>query len=233
MNEDRFDEVIVEIARDYNAPPPVPREEMWEAIQAARAGDSHPRFARRYSAWVGWAVGIAAALMIGIGLGRMSMRPTAAPPVAIAPSVAAPPSLPADAPLPEVRATPGAAGETAYRVVANQHLGQAAMLLTSFRSEARTGDIDGRVGVWAKDLLSTTRLLLDSPAGEDAQLRVLLEDLELVLVQLSQLPADGGTQEAKQEVEMATNAIEQAGVLPKIRTALQGGSAATLSQEEL
>ena len=233
MNEDRIDDAIREIARDYNTPPPVPREEMWAAIQAARAGGAHPRFARRYNAWVGFAIGIAAVLMIGIGLGRMSVRPTAAPPVAIAPAEATPPSAPADVPLPEVRTTPGAEGETAYRVAANQHLGQAAMLLTSFRSEARAGDIDARVGVWAKDLLSTTRLLLDSPAGEDPQLRVLLGDLELVLVQLSQLPPDGTTQEAKQEVEMATNAIEQAGVLPKIRTALQGGSSTTLSQEEL
>jgi hypothetical protein len=89
------------------------------------------------------------------------------------------------------------------------------------------------VAVWSKDLLSTTRLLLDSPAGADPQLRALLEDLELVLVQLSQLPADDATQEAKQEVEMVTDAIEEGGVLPKIRTALQANTPTALNEEAL
>ena len=35
MIEDRFDE-LREAARDYNAPPETPRDEMWERIVAAR-----------------------------------------------------------------------------------------------------------------------------------------------------------------------------------------------------
>jgi hypothetical protein len=42
--------------------------------------------------------------------------------------------------------------------------------------------------VWARDLLTTTRLLLDSPAGADPARRELLETLELVLVQIARLP---------------------------------------------
>ena len=34
--EDRLDEWVRDAARDYNAPPPTPRAEMWEAIQAGR-----------------------------------------------------------------------------------------------------------------------------------------------------------------------------------------------------
>jgi hypothetical protein len=222
MSEDRFDEVIVEIARDYNTPPPVPREEMWAAIRAARAAEVHPRFRRWYAGWTAWGIGIAAVLMIGIGLGRLSVRPVASLEVAAAPSRG----------TPSTDVTIGM-GETAYHLAANQHLSQAELLLTSFRSEARDGAVDARVGVWAKDLLSTTRLLLDSPAGADPKLKVLLEDLELVLVQLSQLPPNDTTEEAKQELEMANDAIEEAGVLPKIRTALQGGASTTPSQEEL
>jgi hypothetical protein len=160
--------------------------------------------------------------MVGIGLGRLSVRPEqpAAAPVAFEEPVSAP-------------MVGSESGETAYRVVATQHLGRAEMLLTSFRTEARAGEIDERVGVWAKDLLSTTRLLLDSPAGDDPGLKLLLEDLELVLVQLSHLPANDATQEAKQEVEMVTDAIEEGGVLPKIRTALQGGTPPALNEEEL
>jgi hypothetical protein len=219
MSGDRLDDLIRDLSRGYHSPPRVPRDEMWTAIQAAREEEIHPRF-RRYHRWLAWGVGIAAVLMVGVGLGRLSVRPeVAAPPVAAAPSL----------PMPVA----GSTGETAYRVAATQHLGQAEVLLTAFRTEARAGEIDARVGVWAKDLLSTTRLLLDSPAGEDPKLRTLLEDLELVLVQLSHLPPDDSTQEAKQEVEMVTNAIEEARMLPKIRTALQGGTPPELNEETL
>lgn len=216
MNEERMDDLIREIAREYNSPPPAPREEMWASIQAAREDAKHVR-SPWHRGWTGWAIGIAAVLMVGIGLGRLSVRPEGVPQVATAPAASVP--------------APDATGETAYQVAASQHLGQAEMLLTSFRSEARTGDVDARVGVWAKDLLATTRLLLDSPAGADPKLRVLLEDLELVLAQLSQLPSDGSTEEARQEVEIATDAIEEGGVLPKIRTAIQDGT--SLNQEQL
>jgi hypothetical protein len=220
MNDERLDETILEIARDYHTPPPPPREEMWAAIQAAREEEDVFPIFRWRRGWVAWGVGIAAVLMVGIGLGRLSVRPEAAPPMA-----AVSESLPAP--------MAGGTGETAYRVVATQHLGQAELLLTSFRAEARSGAVDARVAVWSKDLLSTTRLLLDSPAGADPQLRALLEDLELVLVQLSQLPADDATQEAKQEVEMVTDAIEEGGVLPKIRTALQANTPTALNEEAL
>ena len=221
MNDDKLDETIRDLARDYNDPPPAPREEMWAAIRAARGEKEVIPISRRRDGWLAWGLGIAAVLMVGVGLGRLSVRPEqVAAPVAIRESV--------PAPMPG-----GDGGGTAYRVAATQHLGRAEVLLTSFRTEARAGEIDARVGVWAKDLLSTTRLLLDSPAGDDAELRVLLEDLELVLVQLSHLPPDDATLEARQEVEMVTDAIEEGGVIPKIRTALQGGAPPSLNEEEL
>lgn len=213
MNEDRLDELIQDLSHEHNHPPPTPREEMWAAIQEARLAE-----ARRipfHRGWIAAGVGIAAVLMVGVGLGRLSVRPGAAPPAA---AVGAP-------------AAAGPEG-TAYRLVTAQHLGQAELLLTSFRAEARSGEVDARVAEWAKELLTTTRLLLDSPAGADPELRALLDDLELVLVQLSHLPADDSTQEARQEVELVTDAMEEAAVLPKIRTALQEGRA-PLTQEEL
>ena len=225
MNEERMDETIRELARDYNNPPPTPREEMWAAIRAEREEDEVfplSRWQRIDRGRFAWAVGIAAVLMVGIGLGRMSVRPTET----VAPVASTPETI--TAPL-----AGSASGETAYRVAATQHLGQAEVLLTSFRTEARAGEIDARVGVWAKDLLSTTRLLLDSPAGDDPELKVLLEDLELVLVQLSHLPPNDATVEARQEVEMVNDAIEEGGVLPKIRSALQGDPPPALNEEEL
>jgi hypothetical protein len=212
MTEDGFDEMIRDAARLYHDPPPTPREEMWAAIEAERR-DAR-RFTPWYRGWTTWGVGIAAVLMIGIGLGRLSVRP-AAPPIA---------ATAATAPDRE---------ETAYRLAATQHLGQAEVLLTSFRTGARSGEVDARVGVLAKELLSNTRLLLDSPAGVDPKLRKVLEDLELVLAQLSQLPADESTRGARQEVQMVNDAIEEARVLPKLRTAIGGVAPPALYQERL
>ena len=219
MNDERFDDWIRGLARDQNAPPPTPREEIWAAIRAERHRE---RFsgARRYPVWLAAVAGIAAVLLVGVELGRLSVRPGASAPVAAtAPSA---PTVPV-----------AGSGPTAYRVVATEHLGQAELLLTSFRTEARSGEIDATVGVWARDLLTTTRLLLDSPAGADPALRRLLEDLELVLAQLAQLPLAPSTDEARMELELASDAIEEAGVLPKIRTALQAGTPPPFNQEEL
>jgi hypothetical protein len=62
-------------------------------------------------------------------------------------------------------------------------------------------------------------LLLDSPAAEDQHLRVLLEDLELVLVQISQLEAGRNSPDA----DLITQGMDQRNVLPKLRSAIPAG----------
>ena len=63
----------------------------------------------------------------------------------------------------------------------------------------------------------TTRLLLDSPAAaSDPRLKNLLEDLELVLAQLSQLPAEHG----KTELNLIREALVQRDVVPRLRSAV-------------
>jgi hypothetical protein len=81
-DDDRMDEMLIQGARDYNTPGPVPREEMWAAIaaarQAARASATTPPRERRAprSAWFAPGVGIAAALLLsaGIVIGRRMTR---------------------------------------------------------------------------------------------------------------------------------------------------------------
>lgn len=86
MNDDerRTTEHLREVAREtYHAPPATPREEMWAEIEARLdrpddAKDVVPLVARRRaddarSRRVPWWVGIAAALVIGLGIGRMSL----------------------------------------------------------------------------------------------------------------------------------------------------------------
>jgi hypothetical protein len=108
-----------------------------------------------------------------------------------------------------------------YRVAAVQHLTRAEALLTSYEAEARAGRQDDQMQAWSKDLLSTTRLLMDSPAGRDPKLRPLLEDLELVLAQIQQATT-GHTSDR----EIVVEGMQKRGVLPRLRTAIPAGPSA-------
>ena len=199
MTEDRFEEFVARAARGYNAPPAdVPRDEMWARIDEARRFQRRARPQPR-TAWVRWGMGVAAVLAVGIAIGRY------------APQSAPPPVNTAEAERP--------AAELPYRLAAIRHLSQAEALLTSFRASDQAGD---EVKRSAGDLLTTTRLMLDSPAAEDPQVRRLLEDLELVLAQISQLPA--ARADEKQIIE---DAIENKDVLPRLRATVPSGPVRT------
>jgi hypothetical protein len=110
---------------------------------------------------------------------------------------------------------------SAYQLTAVRHLSDAEALLTSFRTRsAPDQQMDAQLGSWARDLLSNTRLLLDSPVGNDPQRRPLLEDLELVLVQIVQL-SPGST---PQERELIEKTLQQDHVMTRLRTAIPAGS---------
>src|SRR6185436_5078132 len=94
--------------------------------------------------------------------------------------------------LPAVAASTDQGSTLAYRVAAAQYLTRTEALLTGFRAEARSPSVPAaQFATQARDLLATTRLMLDSPAAKDARLKSLLEDLELVLAQIAQLPSGG------------------------------------------
>ncbi|HEV7391221.1 MAG TPA: hypothetical protein VGO08_06225 [Burkholderiales bacterium] len=80
--------------------------------------------------------------------------------------------------------------------------------------------MDAQLASWARDLLSNTRLLLDSPVASDPQRRPLLEDLELVLVQIVQL-SPGSTQQDRDLIEKT---LQQDHVLTRLRTAIPAGA---------
>jgi hypothetical protein len=106
-----------------------------------------------------------------------------------------------------------------YQIAATQYLSRTEAFLTGFRSDLRTGRADARFTGQARDLLTTTRLLLDSPAADDPRLRALLEDVELVLVQISQLAAGRDTHDA----DLITQGMDQRNVLPNLRSAIPAG----------
>jgi hypothetical protein len=157
--------------------------------------------------WLKVGTAAAAALVLGIGIGRLT-----------APGVERLPTEVVSAPE---RGTP--LTSSPYRLMVAQHLVRSEALLTEFRADARRGSTDADVARWADDLLMKTRLLLDSPAADDPRLRALLDDLELVLAQIASLPRA----EDETEVDLAERAIERSRVLPRMRTMVPAGSATT------
>ncbi|HVF40170.1 MAG TPA: hypothetical protein VM939_09740 [Gemmatimonadaceae bacterium] len=112
-----------------------------------------------------------------------------------------------------------APGNDTYQVATIRHLADAEALLTSFSLEKRDQKMDAQLAGWAKGLLSNTRLLLDSPAGEDARRARLLEDLELVLAQIVQLSPAA----AASERELIQGSIQNGQVMTRLRTAIPAG----------
>jgi hypothetical protein len=107
---------------------------------------------------------------------------------------------------------------TGYDVLASETLSAAEALLVSFRTSEDSA-LHDLTRKWSRELLSTTRLLLESPAAGNVQRRRLLEDLELILVQLAQLPAA----DAALEREIVKRAMARRQVLTRLRTSIPAG----------
>ena len=113
---------------------------------------------------------------------------------------------------------PGASGDAsmAYRLAFVQHLAGTEAMLTSFRAAAKRGEVDAQITTWARNLLTTTRLLQASAAQEDPTMKRLLDDLELVLVQIAQYTSAGPHH--AEELELIEHSIERRGVIGKLHT---------------
>jgi hypothetical protein len=112
-------------------------------------------------------------------------------------------------------------GSSAYQLTTVRHLSEAEALLTSFRTRSNADQqMDAQLGAWARQLLSNTRLLLDSPVANDPQRRPLLEDLELILVQIVQLSPGSATQDR----DLIEKTLQQEHVLTRLRTAIPAGA---------
>ncbi|MFZ5624628.1 MAG: hypothetical protein ACOY71_09405, partial [Gemmatimonadota bacterium] len=113
----------------------------------------------------------------------------------------------------------GGGDNTVYRLAVSEYLSQSEAFLTLFRRSVERGGDRQLAARTARQLLATNRMLLDSQAADDPKARVLLEDLELVLAQIAQLPAESG----RGELELIQSGIDQVGVLSRLRTAVPSG----------
>jgi len=197
----QFDQWLKDAARaTYHAPRTPPRDEMWKRIEEARR---HKQVVV-IRPWLRWALAAAAVLVLGIGIGRVSVVKE---------------QHTANAPTQAVQDTIDALANKAYQIAATQYLSRTETFLTAFRADANRSANTARLARQARDLLSTTQLMLDSPAAKDPRLRSLLEDLELVLMQISLLnPLEDG-----RDRDLITQGMNQSNVLPKLRSAIPAG----------
>jgi hypothetical protein len=233
--DEPLDGPLLDAARGYNRPPDaVPREAMWASIQTARRGRSPIHAGRRRSApvpshrrptrlLIGWPLAAAAAATViltsGVVIGRWARDQQLA---ASRPGPQG--AIPAIDSITGTR-TP-AAPQAAYDIAVTRDLTQAEALLTAYRAgrspvrdQGQGRDADALVASWAREVLSNTRLLLDSPAGAEPQRRRLLEDLEVVLVQIvASAPTN-----PQAEREMIDSTLQHQHVMTRLRSAVPAG----------
>lgn len=211
--EDRLDALLRDAAKDYNAPPEAPKAAIWARVSARRADGRtggradgvvpmRPSYRVTARPTVRLMIGIAALLALGVAVGRIT-----APGHPVAPA-AAPGSLSAVPGRPE-------RGELAEQLATQQHLGQAESFLTEFNTQQTAQDFAPQ----AQELLSTTRLLLDSKRLTDSRTRKLLEDLELVLVQIATL----NPKDRREDLGFIADGLTHSHLRTRLRNAIPAG----------
>jgi len=209
MEESRFEEIIAELPRTFRPPAAPAYDEMWTAIEAAHFDAARERATRtrRVLFTAPWLAAVAA-LVVGIAIGRNSVRPE--------------PSSPGTASTAPAGATSTKSSVAdAYRDETTRYLEQAAALLIALPNPARSDRLassanNARLADRASDLLVTTRLLIDSPAAQDPKLHGLLEDLELVFAQIARLRVE----QSKSDLDLIHQAVEQGNVLSRLNSAV-------------
>ena len=200
MNDEELDRLI-DAERRASAPPEPPLAAMWAAIDA-RVPLARPERRTARGRWLSVA-GMAATLVLGFALGRGSLSP----------SRLTSPGEPGGATA-VVAARTGT--EQPFDRTTSNLLGETSVLLAALPVGSGDDVADRRLAAEASKLLITTRLLLDSQASADPRLRLLLEDLELVLAQVARMRA--GPEGSGADLDLITEALQERELVPRIRT---------------
>jgi hypothetical protein len=211
-------DLVREVEAEADTHVDVPREMMWARIQRERA-KAAPVVVTRRPWYASRQIAAAAAVLVaGVAIGRYVV-PSGTPGAGLARDTAV--VAPAVAPTASMSADPS-------YVAMQEHLVRTVALLTTVRDESVQRDAAADLAPRAKELLSTTRLLLDQPQLRDERTRRLLQDLELVLVQVIQARSTAPeTQRAPQETLRETNLLTRVNALVTASTltgaAIYGG----------
>ena len=197
MSEEKFERLMKDAAETFRRPPEAPLAEMWASIDAETFGTPLPVKRQLRLTANPW-LRMAAVLVLGIALGRGSTLFNK--------------SIPATK---EPVATPTTNVADNFDLTTERYLLQTASLLVQLPKKM-SGKPDSAFMERATRSLAELRLLMDSPAANKPQLRSLFEDLEMVLVQVVQMPRNGSATEAT----LIRQALEQRDVMPRLRDAV-------------
>ncbi len=202
MNQDRFGKFLRKNQEDVQVD--IPTEEIWNRIEQTRSSSLSVEAGGGRGSVVRWPVlrwplAVAAVLVIGFMVGRVSAPGSDTPRGGLEPQVA-------DAPL-----LPAFQGETLA------HLAEVELMLTAFGADEE--QLRSETIRWARDLVGNTRLLMESPVGSDPDLAELLGQLELVLAQIGSLAETSPAFEQ----ELIIVSLEELDVLAKLDDAAREG----------
>lgn len=205
MDDQEIEKRLHELRRTWRVADEPPLNQMWQHIEADAFA---PRVRALPARWSRTLLPLAATLVLGFGLGQVAPRfgGSSARPAATR-------SAETSADLPVQTA---ASREQPFVGVATDYIERVTGLLVTLASSSRGGKPAEFSQAQARDLLATTRLLMDSPEPPNPHLRGLLEDLELVLAQIVRLPARPDAP----DVYLIDQAMDQRDVIPRLRVFL-------------
>lgn len=198
---------LAKLRDDWRVAPEPPLDAMWQEIEARAFSPAEGRTAPSRSPLRRW-LALAAMLVTGFGLGQLAPRVGggAAPTDTLA-------GIRADS---INRLGTLASADQPFVGIASGYLDQVTALLVTLANETEQGRPLDNSRAQARDLLATTRLLLDSPGQIDHPVAGLLDDLELVLVQIARLP----NRPSAPDVYLIDQTLDQRDVLPRLRVML-------------
>ena len=206
---DKDDEIIVREAKGYRAASQPPADAIWSRIKGdvAEAIRRPERRSGHNWTWLVAGAGIAAALVVGVAIGRRSVKSDTVAPSTTVASSAGPTAASTDS-----------ARDAQMRAVTLSHFAQAEVFLTEVRADLKSGRNNPLRDERSRELLARTRLIMASDARRAPSVEQLLQDLELVLAGISALP-DSGVGRGS-DVRLLDERIRVGEMLPRIRTIL-------------
>lgn len=208
MDDKELELQLQRLRANWRVPGEPPLDSMWTRIET-EVFSAPPR--RTPARWLRTLLPIAATLIVGFGLGQL------APPLLrradrVQDDQAASGNVVTRSGIP-VRLT---GQDEPFVGIATDYLERVTALLVTLAEESRHGQPLEYSTAQARDLLSTTRILMDSPQAGDQHLQALLDDLELVLAQIVRLPS----RPAPPDVQLIDQALDQRDVIPRLRVLL-------------
>ena len=212
MDDQELERRLGELKQTWRVTPEPPLDEIWRAVEA-RAFPKYLLAGRQH--WTRTLLPLAAMLLLGFGVGQLA-------PSIVGQHRAAPAETAKalELPTPEPATAKSAGGEAPFIGIAADYLERVTALLVTLADVNHPGPSFEHSTAQARDLLATTRLLMDSPQARDPRLRALLDDLELVLAQVARLPRRA----AAPDVYLIDETLDQREVLPRLRGLLAENS---------